>query len=290
MTSSSPVDGSDRGRPMKLDLAHASADERVAPFAAVLDRDEFRRELDRLCRSRWGTPPEARVRALKRHRLRCTFEIVVRTERGWRSVVGKGCTTDRADVFATMAAPSQTGFGPEAEFSIPEPLACLPSLGVRLEEEIEGPSAKEILLKGRPPERLAAAERCGRWLGRFHGPAPRVATAVDPRCRRWADQVASVGEPLARKAADVGNAAAAVLNQVPSKTPSRVPARVADSRAVAFDRAAQGFGVACAVVTVNRRPGCSLRSRQRARLARGASLRPPQDGESSRRVRWISSR
>src|SRR5207302_1859460 len=185
MTSSSPVDGSARGRPMKLDLAHASADERVAPFAAVLDRDEFRRELDRLCRSRWGTPQEARVR---------------------------------------------------------------------------------------PPERLAAAERCGRWLGRLHGPAPRVATAVDPRYRRWADQVASVGEPLARQAADVDNAAAAVLNQVPSKTPSRVPARVADSRAVAFDRAAQGFGVACAVVTVNRRPGCSLRSRQRARLARGASL------------------
>src|SRR5437016_2014995 len=170
MTSSSPVDGSVRGGPMKLDLARVSADERVAPFAAELDRD----------------------------------------------------------VFATMAAPSQTGFGPEAEFSIPEPLACPPSLGVRLEEEIEGPSAKEILLKGRPPDRLAAAERCGRWLGRFHGPAPRVATAVDPRCRRWADQVASVGEPLARKAADVGNAAAAVLNQVPSKTPSRAPARVAD--------------------------------------------------------------
>src|SRR5437660_12917965 len=99
MTSSSPVDGSDRGRPMKLDLARASADERVAPFAAVLDRDEFRRELDRLCRSRWGTPPEARARALKRHRLRCTFQIVVRPERGGRTVVAEGCQAARPDVF-----------------------------------------------------------------------------------------------------------------------------------------------------------------------------------------------
>jgi len=104
-----------------------------------------------------------------------------------------------------MAALSQAGFGTEAEFSIPQPFIYLSSLGIRLEEKVQGPSAKEIFLNGSPDERLVAAERCAQWLGRFHRTAPPLGKAADlseefPRYRYWTDPVVSCGEPLASKA------------------------------------------------------------------------------------------
>jgi len=186
------------------------ADERarVSRFAAVLDRDEFRSELDRLCVSewRWGAPQAVRFQPLKWHRERCTFEIAVKTETGWHSVIGKVYGVERAGVFRMWEAVWQAGFGPGAEFYIPQPLAYLPSMRILLEEKIQGPSAKEILLSGTPHERMAAAERCGRWLARFHTAAPRLGTAVDirgefTRFRRWADRVTSFGQPFAAKGA-----------------------------------------------------------------------------------------
>src|SRR5206468_431312 len=186
------------------------ADERarVSRFAAVLDRDEFRSELDRLCVSewRWGAPQAVRFQPLKWHLERCTFEIAVKTETGWHSVIGKVYGVERAGVFRMWEAVWQAGFGPGAEFYIPQPLAYLPSMRILLEEKIQGPSAKEILLSGTPHERMAAAERCGRWLARFHTAAPRLGTAVDirgefTRFRRWADRVTSFGQPFAAKGA-----------------------------------------------------------------------------------------
>ena len=186
------------------------ADERarVSRFAAVLDRDEFRSELDRLCVSewRWGAPQAVRFQPLKWHLERCTFEIAVKTETGWHSVIGKVYGVERAGVFRMWEAVWQAGFGPGAEFYIPQPLAYLPSMRILLEEKIQGPSAKEILLSGTPRERIAAAERCGRWLARFHTAAPRLGNAVDirresSRLRHWVDRVTSFGQPFADKGA-----------------------------------------------------------------------------------------
>src|SRR5947208_2048386 len=192
---------------MKLEFAPTDMTERIAPFRAVLDGDGFADALARLCASewRWGTGQEVRARALKWHGDRCTFEIAVRTENGWHSVIGKVYTTDRSDVFRTMDALRHAGFGPEADFSIAQPLAYLASLGVRLEEKVQGPSVKEIFLSGGSDLHIAAAERCGRWLGRFHLMAPRLGKAADlaaefPRCRYWTDLVTRFGAPLARKA------------------------------------------------------------------------------------------
>src|SRR5439155_1650287 len=84
----------------------------------------------------------------KWHRERCTFEITVKTETDWHGVIGKVYEVDQAGVFRTMEAVWQAGFGPEAEFSIPQPLVYLPSVRVLLEEKVQGPSAKEILLSG----------------------------------------------------------------------------------------------------------------------------------------------
>src|SRR6266480_2927978 len=116
------------------------ADERtrVSRFAAVLDRDEFRSELDRLCVSewRWGAPQAVRFQPLKWHRERCTFEIAVKTETGWHSVIGKVYGVERAGAFRMWEAVWQAGFGPGAEFYIPQPLAYLPSMRILLEEKI----------------------------------------------------------------------------------------------------------------------------------------------------------
>jgi len=120
-------------------------------------------------------------------------------------VIGKAYTRDRSDIFRAMGAWGRAGFGPAATFSIPQPFVYLSSLGVRLEEKVQGPSAKEIFLNGSQDEHIAAAERCGQWLGRFHMTAPRLGKVAElgtefPRYRYWTDRLVSFGEPLAGKA------------------------------------------------------------------------------------------
>ena len=129
----------------------------------------------------------------------------MRTEGGWHSVIGKVYTTDRSDVFRATDAFRRAGFGSEADFSIAEPLVYLASLGVRLEEKVPGPSVKEIFLTGSPDLHIAASERCGQWLGRFHRTAPRLGKVADlaaefPRYRYWTDLITRCGEPLGGKA------------------------------------------------------------------------------------------
>jgi aminoglycoside phosphotransferase (APT) family kinase protein len=190
---------------MKTRYTEGEARAVISGFAAAFEQDEFRAELDRLTRDRWGSPLEVRFQPLKAHKNRCTFDIAVQTVSGWHGLIGKVHTADRSDVFRTMDAIRQAGFGQEAEFSIPRPLAYLPSLHVLLEEKVPGPAARDVFLSGSLPEQLAAAERCGQWLTRFHAAAPRLGTAADlakelDRFRRWADKIVSFGEPLARKA------------------------------------------------------------------------------------------
>ena len=191
---------------MKVECAQADMNERVASFTAVLDQEEFRKELDRVCFSErhWGTWREVRARVLKSHGDRCTFEITVRTESGCYSVIGKVYKIDRSDVFQAMEALRQAGFGPDAEFSIAQPFVYLSSLGVRLEEKVQGPSAKEIFVNGSTDEHIAAAERCAQWLGRFHMTAPLLGKVAElreefPRYRYWTDLLTRCGEPLASK-------------------------------------------------------------------------------------------
>ena len=185
-------------------------DQKAVPFLAALDQEEVRNELGRLCSSErhWGGLQELRIQALRSHRKRATFEIAVKTDSGWHGVIGKVYAPDRADIFRAMEAFGQAGFGPEAEFSIPQPFVHLPSLGVRLEEKVPGPSAKDTFLTGSPSERTAAAERCGRWLARFHTAAPRLGREADlgemsSRCQRWTDELARSGGAIARKSEEL---------------------------------------------------------------------------------------
>jgi hypothetical protein len=146
-------------------------------FAAVFDRQDFRRELQELTVAglRWGLPMQTRVKLLRPHSgRRYTFEVAVRTESGWHSLIAKLYSSDRPDVFRVMGTLQEAGFKETAEFAIPRPLLHLPSLGARLEEKILGVSAEDTFVVGGRNEKIAAAECCAQWLAQFHARAPRI--------------------------------------------------------------------------------------------------------------------
>src|SRR5947209_18545616 len=66
------------------------------------------------------------------------------------------------------------GFGEGQEFSTPRPHGYLPELHLLLQEKVEGTRAKEIFLKASDRDRAVTAERCARWLVRFHATAPKA--------------------------------------------------------------------------------------------------------------------
>jgi aminoglycoside phosphotransferase (APT) family kinase protein len=145
------------------------------------------------------------ITVLKSHRRRCTFEIALETERSRHAVIAKAYARDRVDILQAMEAFGRAGFGPEDDFSIPQPLTHLSGLGVRLEERVQGTSAKELFLRGNPQERGATAERCASWLARFQMVAPPLRGKVtDPavqlsRWQSWTDDVAAAHQGLGDK-------------------------------------------------------------------------------------------
>lgn len=121
----------------------------------------------------WGPPREVRIQLLSSHpEPHATFEIGVRARDGWHSLIGKVYATDHRYVYQVMERLSHAGLGPEDEFSVPRAIAYLPSLRLLLQEKVDGTSARDIFRGGDVPQCLAAAERCGRWLGRFQTLAP----------------------------------------------------------------------------------------------------------------------
>ena len=123
-----------------------------------------------------GAVEEVRVIRVLKHHLgsRCTLEIGWRGDGGWHSFVAKVYSEDRPDVLQAMERIQAAGFGPQEAYSIPRPLAYLPSLRLFLQEKVEGPLAKEIFNAGDARSRAAAAERCARWLGRYHAFGPKA--------------------------------------------------------------------------------------------------------------------
>jgi len=180
-----------------------SSDDR--PFAAAFDREEFRRELRALtvAKLRWGSPQETRVKLLRPHAgRRHTFEVAVRTESGWHSLIVKLYSTDRPDVFQVMKTFQEAGFKEPAEFAIPRPLLHLPSMGARVEEKISGVSAEDIFVEGGRNEKIATAERCAQWLAQFHAIAPRLGKPCEDdlsRIRHSAELLISIDGRFAHK-------------------------------------------------------------------------------------------
>src|SRR5438309_5539845 len=68
---------------MSEDSVHVEIDERTPSWAATLDKEEFRAELDLVCHAEWSSSPrQIRLRPVKEHINRCTFEIAIETTLG----------------------------------------------------------------------------------------------------------------------------------------------------------------------------------------------------------------
>ena len=147
-----------------------SAHSNITPVALLLDSGSLTGYLALLPIFQWaGALRDIQVRTVrysgKKH---STFEISLRS-----GLIAKVYACDRRDVYEFMEALKQAGFGPKAEFSIPQPISYLPRLHLLLQERVEGTPAAEVFNYGDAGQRDEAAERCARWLARFHALAPR---------------------------------------------------------------------------------------------------------------------
>jgi hypothetical protein len=183
-------------------------DPSIATLSEVLDPIALAKHLRAFSVSPWngGAIEEVQVRVLRHHmRQRCTVEIRLRAENGWHFLIGKVYHNDRPDVLHAMEGIQKAGFGPQDEFSIPQPLAYLSSLRCLIQEKVEGPLAKEIFKSGDERSRAASAERCARWLARFHALGPKAGPVFDSyRCLSLLQQrtrrIAKLGGRCADKA------------------------------------------------------------------------------------------
>lgn len=149
----------------------------LATLSEVLDPIVLVKNLRSVSRAPWNgcAIEQVQTRLLKHHLgRRCTLEIGLRTEKGWHFLIGKVYRKDRSHIFQAMEGIQQVGFGPQDEFSIPQPIAYLSSLRLLLQEKVQGPLAEEIFKAGDEQSRAVAAERCGMWLAKFHTLAPKV--------------------------------------------------------------------------------------------------------------------
>ena len=155
--------------------------------------------------SAWGAIRSVRLRVLKHHPgIRCTFEITLETTRGCYSLIGKVYAVDRADVHDAMEGIWRAGFGRDQEFSIPRPHGYLAELRLLLQEKVEGIRTKEVFLGGNDRDRIVVADRCARWLARFHAIAPKTGPVLETNkylanLQRWSHHIAEVAEPVGRK-------------------------------------------------------------------------------------------
>jgi aminoglycoside phosphotransferase (APT) family kinase protein len=175
----------------------------------VLDPVALGRILDEVLPAPHRGLKDLQIRVLRYHpRKRCVFETAGRSPDGPRSWIGKVYAVDRADVYHAMEAIRQAGFGPDAEFSIPEPVAYLPESRLLLQEKVAGRSATDLFLSEDVNDRLRMSERCAGWLARFHAVAPRSGPIFDLNdyqldIEHWSHRIAGVGGAFADKAGEL---------------------------------------------------------------------------------------
>jgi aminoglycoside phosphotransferase (APT) family kinase protein len=176
----------------------------IPTLKSVLDATKLREHLRQSLR--WDVVEQVRVKNLKHHPgSRCTVDLALQTAKGWDSFVGKVYAVDRLDVYRTMNEISQAGFSPQDAFSIPRPVAYVSELQLLLQEKVEGLRAKEVFLTAGQGELVDAAERCARWLVKFHNQGARSGEVFKarnqiPSVARWAARITDLGEPCAAMA------------------------------------------------------------------------------------------
>jgi aminoglycoside phosphotransferase (APT) family kinase protein len=180
-------------------------DAEISTLSAVLNPLELSRYLCPVMPAGWGISGDMTVHVLEHHRgNRCTVDITLQTTTGKRELIGKVYAEDRPEVYRAMRHISQSGFGPEEEFSIPQPLSYVPEMHLLLQEKVQGPLAKEIFLHGSNQSRATAAERCARWLAQFHATDPQAERTFNlsdhlVSWQRWPQKIATLTRSLADK-------------------------------------------------------------------------------------------
>ena len=193
---------------MRSKLVDRLGDPSIPTLATVLDPAELAKQLSQLSipQWQWDASQGIQLRVIQwKKASRCTFEIALRTASGSQELIGKVYAEDRSDVYQTIREIRRAGFDSEAEFAIPRPVAFLAPLRLLLYEKAPGVRAKDFILSPKESDRSLAAERCARWLVRFHAIGPRLGRVflLDDhlialeRCRR---RLADLGRPVADKA------------------------------------------------------------------------------------------
>src|SRR5438034_350333 len=151
------------------------SDPGIPTLEQALDPGVLRECLPDVLPSEWRAIRDVQLQVLRHQpgKGRCTFEITLGTASGSRSLIGKVYAEDRSDVYRAMEEIVRAGFGPEEEFAIPRPVAFLAPLRLLVYEKVPGTRATALILNPNESDRVRAAERCARWLARFHAIAPR---------------------------------------------------------------------------------------------------------------------
>lgn len=186
------------------DLPFSALDGEIPALQIVLNRQQFAPYLSRALPGEWGDISDIQYQVLQRHRgRRWTIEIALQTASGKHDLIGKVYLKDRADVFLGMKQVSQNGFAPEAEFSIPAPVAYIPELNLLLIEKVEGSLATDAFVNSDEALRARVAERCALWLAHFHNSVPPLGTVYKltaDRMQSWVHRLVSPFRALEDKA------------------------------------------------------------------------------------------
>jgi hypothetical protein len=190
-------------------LAYAHADGGMPTLQSVLNPSELCKYLSAILPRHFGEVQDIQFQVLQHYRgKRCTVNITLKTINGQHEMIGKVYAKDRADVYDAMKEISRAGFGPEMEFSIPQPLAYVPELRLLLQEKVYGKPAAKIFSQDSKLEHALAAERCAKWLAHFHelGPTSGPVFFLDGELlNHWMHRVAKRAGPqvgqFTRKAA-----------------------------------------------------------------------------------------
>lgn len=180
----------------------------IATLQDVLDQAVLKSQLNALpeCRVSWGAVHEANVRPLKWHKgRRCTLEISFRSDIGLFQLIAKVYAKDRLHIHQTMDEMWRGQFGKSAQFSIPKPVAYVPSLQLHFEEKLTGKSVKETFLTCEEKRGTEASQNSGLWLAHFHQWAPRSGESSPSgleltRMERWARRFRELGGALSENA------------------------------------------------------------------------------------------
>ena len=184
----------------------AMADPGLPTLSTAMDTERLCSNAQLMSLTPWpkGELRKAEVQLLKWHkRKRCAFEVTLHIDVGWEAI-GKVYAEDRPDVFEAMAAIRRLGFDEKSEYTIPKPLAYIPSMRLLLVEKVEGVYAKDLFVKGDEHRRTQAAIRSAQWLARFHALPPIAARVLVPgellsRSAKRAEQIAEKCPALAEK-------------------------------------------------------------------------------------------